>query len=91
MALGSDNPRDLGVRIRLRREELGISQAEVAERAGISRQLVSRIEHGQYRAEFGGVMAIIRALGAQLVIDSLPGGRDDDGRDDDFRSFFQES
>lgn len=87
MATGSTTTHDLGVRIRLRREQLGLSHAAVAERAGVSRQLVSRIEHGHYRAEAGGVMAVIRALGAQLVLTDRPDA-DDPGQGD---SFFEES
>lgn len=91
MALGSTTTHDLGVRIRLRREQLGLSQAAVAERAGISRQLVSRIEHGHYRAEAGGVMAVVRALGAQLVLTDRPDDADDAGQGDSFDTFFEES
>lgn len=90
MGLGSNTTHDFGVRIRLRREELGLSQAAVAERAGVSRQLVSRIEHGHYRAEFGGVMAVIRALGAQLVLSDRPDNSDDAGHDDAIDAFFEE-
>lgn len=38
---------ELGSRIRRRRTELGLSQEELAERAGISANTVSRIEGGQ--------------------------------------------
>ena len=77
MPFGSDTTHDLGVRLRLRREGLGLSQAAVAERAGISRQLVSRIEHGHSRAELGGVLAVVRVLEAQLLLTDRPGGGDD--------------
>jgi transcriptional regulator with XRE-family HTH domain len=78
------------VRIRLRREELGLSQAAVAERAGVSRQLVSRIEHGHYRAEVGGVLAVLRALGAQLLLTDRPESGDGSVPDDGFETFFGE-
>lgn len=91
MPLGSTTTHDLGVRLRLRREQLGLSQAAVAERAGVSRQLVSRIEHGHYRAEAGGVMAVIRALRAQLVLTDQPHDADETGQGDSFDTFFEES
>lgn len=90
MQIGSTTTHDFGVRIRLRREELGLSQAAVAERAGVSRQLVSRIEHGHFRAEVGGVMAVVRALDAQLVLTDRPDVGADPGRDDDVDTFFEE-
>lgn len=90
MQLGSATTHDLGVRIRLRREELGLSQAVIAERAGVSRQLVSRIEHGHFRAEVGGVMAVIRALGAQLVLADRPGAGDGPEDGDDVDTFFEQ-
>ena len=69
---GSITAHELGTRIRQRRENLGLSQSEVAKAASVSRQLVSRIEHGHYRAELGGVMAVVQALGGQLILDDAP-------------------
>lgn len=70
--IGSATAHELGARIRQRRERLGLSQTQVADAAHVSRQLVSRIEHGHYRAELGGVMAVIQALGGQLVLGDAP-------------------
>lgn len=72
MQRGSTSTHDLGARLRLRRESLGLSQGEVASRAGVTRQLVSRIEHGHPRAELGGVIAVVRALGAEVLLVDLP-------------------
>jgi y4mF family transcriptional regulator len=72
MSLGSDDPYSLGVRLRQRREHLGMTQAHVADLAGISRQLLVRIESGHPRAELGKVMAVVRALGAEVVLAEAP-------------------
>ncbi len=72
MQRGSTSTHDLGARLRLRRESLGLSQGEVASRAGVTRQLVSRIEHGHPRAELGGVIAVVRALGAEVLLVDSP-------------------
>ena len=69
MRIGSDDAHGLGSRLRLRREHLGLTQQQVAEDAGISRQLVVKIEQGHPRAELGKVMAVVKALPAELTID----------------------
>ncbi len=69
MRIGSDDAYGLGSRLRLRREHLGLTQQQVAEDAGISRQLVVKIEQGHPRAELGKVMAVVKALRAELTID----------------------
>ncbi len=69
MHIGSVDAYGLGSRLRLRREHLGLTQQQVAVAAGVSRQLLVKIEQGHPRAELGKVMAVIRALGAELVIE----------------------
>ncbi|MFT4294514.1 MAG: helix-turn-helix domain-containing protein [Micropruina sp.] len=72
MQRGSRSTQDLGARLRLRRESMGLTQGDVAARAGVTRQLVSRIEHGHPRAEIGGVIAVVRALDAEVVLADAP-------------------
>jgi transcriptional regulator with XRE-family HTH domain len=50
--------------LRQRREAAGLTQAAVASRAGISRQLLVKIEAGHVRAEIGKVMQVVKALDA---------------------------
>lgn len=85
MVRGSTSALDLGVRVRLRREALGLTQGEVAERAGVTRQLVSRIEHGHPRAELAGVVAVIRALHAEIVLADVA-----ESASTDLDSFFED-
>lgn len=78
---GSADAYSFGIRLRQRRESIGLTQAQVAEVAGISRQLLVRIEAGHPRAELGKVMAVVRAVGAVVVLDEAPqaSGLDLDG------------
>ena len=51
------------------RRALGLSQRELAERVGVSRQWVVEIEGGKSRAELGLVLRTLDALGVRLVVD----------------------
>lgn len=68
----ADNPYHLGSALRLRRESLGLTQAQAAERAGISRQLLVHLEQGHPRAELGRVFALLKALGVRFTIEVAP-------------------
>jgi HTH-type transcriptional regulator / antitoxin HipB len=59
-------PADLGAAIRDRRRQLGLGQASLAERIGVSRQWVIAIERGRSRAELGLVLRALTALGLRL-------------------------
>ena len=58
----------LGAALRNARIEAGLTQDELGDRAGVSRQLVSRAESGSPRGEVGRVAQIAAALGYRLVI-----------------------
>lgn len=59
-------PADLGAIIRERRRELGLGQAELAERIGVSRQWLIGVERGRPRAELGLVLRTLDALAIRL-------------------------
>lgn len=61
-------PADLGAIIRDRRRELGLGQAELATRIGVSRQWVVGIERGRARAELGLVLRTLDSLDIRLNI-----------------------
>lgn len=62
--------RQLGAAIRQARTQAGLTQAELAELAGVSRALVSGVESGaRPGAELQRVLAILRALGLGLVLE----------------------
>lgn len=58
----------LGAALRNARIEAGLTQVELGERAGVSRQLVGRVESGSPRGEVGRVAQIAAALGYRLTI-----------------------
>jgi HTH-type transcriptional regulator/antitoxin HipB len=61
------NAEDLGRYLRERRRKLGLTQAQLAARAKVSRRWLSDLEAGKERAEFGLVMRTLRTLG--VIVD----------------------
>jgi transcriptional regulator with XRE-family HTH domain len=61
-----DAARLLGAQIRLARRERRWSQAELAERAGITARTVSKIEHGDLSVGLGAVFEAAALLGVPL-------------------------
>ena len=59
-------PTDLGAVVRDRRKQLGLGQAELAGRIGVSRQWVIGVERGRARAELALVLRVLDALGVRL-------------------------
>jgi len=59
-------PNDLGAIIRNRRKQLGLGQAELAQRIEVSRQWVIGVERGHRRAELGLVLRALDTLGIRL-------------------------
>ena len=58
---------ELGLLLRERRRELGLRQEELADRIGVSRQWVGKVEKGRQRVDAG---LVLRAIGAlRLVLD----------------------
>ncbi|WP_280398806.1 helix-turn-helix domain-containing protein [Nocardia carnea] len=57
----------LGAALRKARMQAGLTQHQLGELAGVSRQLVSRVEAGSPRSEIAGVAQIADALGMRLV------------------------
>lgn len=54
---------DLGRRLRILRDERGLTQEQLAERAGIDNKTVSRCENGHYAISVDQVARLARALG----------------------------
>ena len=79
---GSQDLIDLGNRIRDRRQEIRLSQENVAEQAGISANTVSRIEGGQSAMSIEIFIKIVHILGVDA--NELLGGNalatDEDGQ-----------
>jgi len=56
----------LGALVRTARKERKLTMQEVAERAGISRGLLQRIEKGDLKCEIGAVFEVASIVGVQL-------------------------
>lgn len=68
--------RDVGQKIRNLREEEKLSQKELAQKMGISQQMISRIETGRENLCFSSLEKIITALGRSISLDfPVPPGR----------------
>lgn len=58
---------DAGRRVKQRRQELGLNQQEVADRAGVTRGYVSRLENGKSGSRTLELSKIVEALGLRLA------------------------
>jgi len=91
MASGTSirTPAALGTIIRARRQDLGLSQQTLADKAGVSRKFLMELETGHDRAELGKSMAILAALGLSLeATDPLPRGSEHDPERRDYAQTF---
>jgi len=59
---------DLGRRIRARRRQAGLTQAELATFAGTSQPFVSQVERGRRTARLDGILRLTEALGLRLEL-----------------------
>jgi HTH-type transcriptional regulator/antitoxin HipB len=64
--------RDLAAVVRGRRKDLGMNQAELAERAGVSRKWIYEFEAGKPTAEFGLLLRVLDELGLALELTPRP-------------------
>jgi y4mF family transcriptional regulator len=64
---------DLGQVIRRRRKAIGLTQAGVAQVAGVGNRFVSELERGKSTAEFGKVLRVVSVLGLDLHVVGRPG------------------
>jgi transcriptional regulator with XRE-family HTH domain len=62
----------VGSAVRAARRRAGVSQAELAERAGTSQPSIARLEKGRVSPTVITLDRIARALGSDLVIDFEP-------------------
>lgn len=58
--------REIGARIRRRRTEWGLTQAELGKAAGLERIMITRIENGERDVRASEAMAIARMLDASV-------------------------
>lgn len=62
---------DIAAAVRGRRMDLGLSQGDLAERAGVSRRWVNQFEAGgRTTAEVGTILRVLDALGLDLQVEA---------------------
>ncbi|HEX6039333.1 helix-turn-helix domain-containing protein [Longimicrobium sp.] len=66
---------ELGLRVRDRRLEMGMSQAQLADRVGVSRQWVVNLERGNAGAALGQVMQVLDILKLDMHLRDRRTGR----------------
>jgi transcriptional regulator with XRE-family HTH domain len=66
---------ELAAAVRSRREELGLSQRQLAERAGMTQPGVARFEAGGTTPTIPVLERLARALGLELTVSLGPGER----------------
>jgi y4mF family transcriptional regulator len=65
---------DLGAVVRRRRKEVQLTQAELAEVAGVGVRFVSELERGKPTAEMHKVLQVLSVLGVDLQVMTRGGG-----------------
>lgn len=64
--------RELGLLLRARRRELGLTQSQVAARIGVSRQWLVGVEAGAARSELILILRLVRSLELALFLGIAP-------------------
>jgi transcriptional regulator with XRE-family HTH domain len=66
--------RELGLRIRQRREELGLTQAELGERCGLHRTFIGSVERGERNVSTLNLRLLAKVLRVSLadLLNGLP-------------------
>ena len=71
-------PADIGALVRDRRLTLGLDQADLASRVGVSRLWINQIERGKPGASLGLILRTLAAVGIQLTGETVDGDRPGD-------------
>lgn len=62
-------PASLGAAIRHYRQELGLSQAELAERTGLNRTYLSDLEQGRETEQVRRILRLLNQLGVRMTLE----------------------
>lgn len=60
---------DLGSCIRFRRNELELTQGQLADVSGVTLRFVSELERGKATAQYDGIRRVLAALGLDLYVE----------------------
>ena len=61
-------PESLGTAIRHYRREVGLTQEELAERAGLNRTYLSDLEQGKQTEQVRRILRVLRQLGVRITL-----------------------
>ncbi|HET9090000.1 MAG TPA: helix-turn-helix domain-containing protein [Acidimicrobiales bacterium] len=64
-------PASLGDAVRHYRTEAGLTQAQLAERAGIQRSYLSELESGKETEQVRRLFRVLRQLGVRMMLDKV--------------------
>lgn len=78
---------DVATAVRQARKERGLTQAQLAQLAGVGRDWLVRLEQGNPRLELAKVLDTFMALGLALSVEAAPAT---DAEPDPFASVFEE-
>ena len=70
MKMPITSEQDLGAAIRRRRNELELTQGELADVSGVTLRFVSELERGKATAQYAGIRRVLAALGLDLFVES---------------------
>jgi transcriptional regulator with XRE-family HTH domain len=62
-------PDSLGAAIRHYRHEAGLTQAELADRAGLNRTYLSAMEHGHETEQVKRLLRVLKQLGVRMTLE----------------------
>jgi transcriptional regulator with XRE-family HTH domain len=62
-------PASLGAAVRHYRQQAGLTQAELAEHAGLNRTYLSALEHGRETEQLKRIFRLLRQLGVRMTLD----------------------
>lgn len=65
-------PGDLGFLLRQVRKERGLTQKQLADRAGVGPRLIGEVERGKATAEIGKVFRLLASLGMVVSVQPTP-------------------
>ena len=84
-------PHEVGAALRAAREGLGLTQAEVASAAGVSRKWLSEAESGKAAVSLGLVLGVVDTLGYEVEFVPQPDELDLEAHLDDISSTHEDS
>lgn len=62
-------PASLGAALRHYRQQAGLSQAELAERAGLNRTYLSELEQGRETEQVKRILRLLKQLGVRMTLE----------------------